>query len=184
MRRTVFLVLWLCGMLLAAGASGVWLDVPFIKQTTKDGCGAAAIAMVMQYWGQQQEGRSEDAAVDAAEIQRALHSDTAHGIYAFAMEAYFQRSGYHVFAFGGNWGISEQHLKMGRPLIAALKPGAMLPLHYVVVVGLDPARQLVLLNDPAERKLLKEDRSRFEREWNAAGGWTLLAVPEVSSPHH
>jgi len=26
----------------------VWLDVPFVKQE-KDGCGAASIAMVMQY---------------------------------------------------------------------------------------------------------------------------------------
>src|ERR1043165_5812507 len=34
---------------LGTPASGVWLDVPFIKQE-KDGCGAASIAMVMQYW--------------------------------------------------------------------------------------------------------------------------------------
>ena len=177
-RRTVVLVLWLCGTLVATDPSGVWLDVPFVKQK-KDGCGAASIAMVMQYWNQQQQKLSGDPTVEAAQIQRALQSDAAHGIYASAMEGYFQRSGYRVFAFRGNWGILEQHLKKGRPVIAALKPSSTLPLHYVVVVGLDPARQVVLLNDPAERKLVKQDRSRFEQEWNAAGGWTLLAVPEV-----
>jgi ribosomal silencing factor RsfS len=57
----------------------------------------------------------------------------------------------------------------------------MAPLHYVVIAGLDPERQLVLLNDPAQRKLLQEDRSRFEQEWKGAGRWTLLALPEASS---
>jgi len=49
------------------------------------------------------------------------------------------------------------------------------------VTGLDQERQLVLLNDPAQRKLLKQDQSRFEQEWKAAGRWTLLAVPKASS---
>jgi ABC-type bacteriocin/lantibiotic exporter with double-glycine peptidase domain len=179
----VVLVLWVCGTLFATDPSGIWLDVPFVKQK-KDGCGAASIAMVMQYW-QQQQGRSGDANAEAAQIQRALHAHAAPGIYASAMQTYFQRSGYRVFAFRGDWRDLEQHLKKGRPLIAAVKPGSTLPLHYVVVAGLDQERQLVLLNDPAERKLLKEDRSRFELEWNAAGGWTLLAVPETGShsPH-
>ena len=41
--------LFVCGMALAAERSGVWLDVPFVKQQ-KNGCGAASIAMVMRYW--------------------------------------------------------------------------------------------------------------------------------------
>ncbi len=45
--RIVVLVLWVGGMLFAANPSGVWLDIPFVKQG-KDGCGAASIAMVMQ----------------------------------------------------------------------------------------------------------------------------------------
>jgi hypothetical protein len=35
-----------------------------------------------------------------------------------------------------------------------------------------------LLNDPARRKLLKQDRSDFEKEWSATGQWTLLALPQ------
>ena len=170
--------LWACGALIAAGPSGVWLDVPFVKQA-KDGCGAASIAMVMQYW--EQHGRSGSQNAQAAEIQLALQSDVAHGIYASDMERYFQQNGYRVFAFRGEWEDLEQHLEKGRPLIAALRPSLTLPLHYVVVVGLDQERHLVLLNDPAQRKLLKEDRARFEQEWNAAEHWTLLAVPEVNS---
>ncbi len=32
-----------------AKSSGVWLEVPYVKQT-EDGCGSAAIAMLLQYW--------------------------------------------------------------------------------------------------------------------------------------
>jgi hypothetical protein len=34
-----------------------------------------------------------------------------------------------------------------------------------------------MVNDPAQRKLLKQERSKFEKQWSAAGKWTLLAVP-------
>src|SRR5947209_2933360 len=99
---TIVLMLWVGGVLFAADPSGIWLDVPFVKQE-KDGCGAASIAMVMQYW-QQQQGRSENTnaespQIQAAQIQHALHSDAAHGIYASDMERYFQQSGYSTYAF-------------------------------------------------------------------------------------
>jgi len=179
MIRTAVVVLCVCGALFAADASGVWLDVPFIKQE-KNGCGAASIAMVMQFWeGQQGRMRSPDA--DAVIIRQALFSNAAHGIYASDAERYFQQNGYGTFVFRGEWADLRQHLEKGRPLIVALKPGSSAPLHYVVVTGLDWEHGLVLMNDPAMRKLLKEDRSRFEREWNAAGSWTLLALPHADS---
>jgi len=179
MIKTGVLVLCLCGALFAADASGIWLDVPFVKQE-KDGCGAASIAMVMQFW-QGQQGRTLSPDAQAANIQQVLFSNGARGIYASDAERYFQQNGYRTFVFRGEWADLRQHLEKGRPLIVALKPGSSAPLHYVVVTGLDWEHGLVLMNDPAERKLLKEDRSRFEREWSAAGSWTLLALPRVDS---
>jgi ABC-type bacteriocin/lantibiotic exporter with double-glycine peptidase domain len=175
MYQCAILLPWLCGVLFAAEFSGIWLDVPFVKQD-KEGCGAASISMVMQYW-QQQENRPGDPRAESVAIQHALHSDSAHGIYASDMERYFRENGYTTFAFSGQFADLEHHLGKGRPLIAALKPGSHLPVHYVVVAGLDREQRLVMLNDPAERKLLKEDYSRFEQDWKAAGYWTLLAVP-------
>jgi len=173
-------VLRVSGLLFAANPSGIWLDVPFVVQE-KDGCGAASLAMVMEYWVAQQGG-SVPGSVDAARIERSLHSRAAHGIFASDMQRYLQQNGYVAFAFAGGWSDLEQHLEKGRPLIVALKPGSMAPLHYVVVAGIDQERQLVLVNDPAQRKLLKEDRSRFEREWKGAGRWTLLALPDGIAP--
>jgi ABC-type bacteriocin/lantibiotic exporter with double-glycine peptidase domain len=175
--RIIVLVLGVGGILFAADPSGIWLDIPFVKQG-KDECGAASIAMVMQYWHLKQFRSGNPT---AEQIQHAVRSEAAHGIYASEMVRYFQRNGYATFVFAGDWSDLKQHLEKGRPLIAALKPGSMAPLHYVVIAGLDPERQLVLLNDPAQRKILKEDRSRFEQEWKGAGRWTLLALPEASS---
>lgn len=177
--RALVLMLLLRGFLFAAEPRGLWLDVPFVKQD-KEGCGAASIAMVMQYW-QQQQGQPVNPFAEPTYIERALHADSAHGIYASDMERYFQQNGYRTFAFAGEWANLKHHLGKGRPLIAALKPISSRELHYVVVVGVDEEHKLVLLNDPAQRKLLKEDKSRFEQEWKATAYWTLLAVPETSS---
>lgn len=171
-----FLVISIPAM--AAGSANLWLDVPFVPQQ-RDGCGAAGIAMVMQYW-EQHEGRPVQPEAEPARIFRALYAPPAHGIYASAMVRYFQQNGYSAFAFAGQAADLERELTQGRPLLVALKPGSGTSLHYVVVAGLDQPQRLVLLNDPAQRKLLKEDISQFQREWNAAGRWTLLAVPQTS----
>jgi ABC-type bacteriocin/lantibiotic exporter with double-glycine peptidase domain len=178
--RTLLILLGICPLLRAADAPGVWLDVPFVKQD-KDACGAASIAMVMQYWLRQQGQPANDSA-DAIQIERALYSSRAHGIYASHMERYLQQNGFRTFAIRGEWSDLSQHLEKGRPLIVAMKPSGHAALHYVVVSGLDGNSGLVLLNDPAQRKLLKQDRSSFEREWSAAGKWTLLAVPQTDAP--
>lgn len=172
----------LCGLFAAAQTESLWLDVPFVKQE-KDGCGAASIAMVMQYWQKQAGG--DVRASDAALIQQALYSPHAHGIYASDMERYFQQHGFRAFAFAGTWDDLRRHLEKGRPLIAALKPSpGESTRHYVVVVGLDSQQNIVLVNDAAQRKLLKEDRSSFEKEWSALGRWTLLAVPQNPAASH
>src|SRR6476646_11091137 len=167
----------LSGALYAADVPGVWLDVPFVKQE-KDGCGAASIAMVMQYW-QAQRKQQPDHAPDAPAIQRALYSAKAHGIYASDMERYFREQGFRTFTIRGEWEDLQQHLAKGRPLIVALKPAGGGTLHYVVVTGV--GAETVMVNDPAQRKLLQQDRSTFEREWSAAGKWTLLALPQNQS---
>jgi ABC-type bacteriocin/lantibiotic exporter with double-glycine peptidase domain len=168
-------MLWLSSVLCAAEVQGLWLDVPFVRQE-KEGCGAASISMVMQYW-QRQQNRPADPSADFDRIQRALHSNAANGIYASDMERYFRQNGYSTYAFSGQLRDLAHHLEKGRPLIAAIRPGWRLPLHYVVVAGLVPERRLVMVNDPAERKLVNEDYSRFEHDWKAAGHWTLLVVP-------
>jgi ABC-type bacteriocin/lantibiotic exporter with double-glycine peptidase domain len=160
--------------------AGIWLDVPFVKQS-EDGCGSAAISMVLQYWnahGTPVEVQRSNA--DA--IQRMLYSRQARGIYASDMESYLKASGFRVFHLQGEWKDLQEHLNQGRPLIVSLQVGnARSPLHYVVVTGLDWQKEAVFINDPARGKLLRIARAEFEKEWRANRNWMLLAVPEKSA---
>jgi predicted double-glycine peptidase len=160
--------------------SGAWLEVPFIKQT-EEGCGSAAVAMLLQYWSA--HGVALDASrADPAVIQKKLFSHKAHGIYASDMERYLKESGFRAFGYPGQWNDLRQHIEKGRPLIISLQPkGSTTRFHYVVVAGMDWAHEALFVNDPARGKLLRLKREEFEREWHATGNWMLLAVPESGS---
>jgi ABC-type bacteriocin/lantibiotic exporter with double-glycine peptidase domain len=170
-----------CALVLTADPTSIWLDVPFVQQS-REGCGAACIAMVMQYWSAKNDGHPGEAG-EAAYILRQLYSPEAHGIYASSMEKYLRKQGFKTFAVAGTWDDLGQHLRNGRPLIVALAPAAGTRVfHYVVIAGLDSANNLIMFNDPAGRKLSKLDRRTFEKEWKATSNWMLLAVPQ--SPVH
>ncbi len=157
-------------------SAGIWLDVPYVKQT-EDGCGSASIAMLLQYWGAHGTVIAAERA-DAANIQKKLYSRKARGIFASDMERYFKESGFREFAIRGAWSDLREHLQHGRPIIISMQPGsAKAPLHYVVVTGMDWQREAVFVNDPARGKLLRVERLEFEKEWQAASNWMLLAVP-------
>jgi predicted double-glycine peptidase len=155
-------------------AAGLWLDVPYIRQE-KDGCGSASLAMVLRYW-QSKNVPVADERTDPGKIQRELYFAQPHGIYASDMERYLRECGFQVFSFRGEWRDLRSHIAQGRPLIAGLKPNHA-PAHYLVIVGVDPQDAAVLVNDPERGKLLRMDRSEFEKVWRGTDNWTLLAVP-------
>src|SRR5579872_461593 len=111
-RLTLVALLCLGIQLFASTGSGIWLDVPFLKQG-KNGCGAASIAMILQYW-QRQRGQIENA--DAEHIQQMLYSSKAHGIYASDLQRYLDREGFRTFTLHGQWSDLKAHLQKGRPL--------------------------------------------------------------------
>lgn len=138
--------------------------------------------MLLEYW--RAHGTAVSAArADADAIQRRLYSRKAHGIYASDMQRYLQESGFRVFVIQGEWSDLRQHLSEGRPSIATIQPTQnKAPLHYVVVTGMDWEHAAVFLNDPARGKLLRVERAEFEKEWQAANNWMLLAVPDAAEP--
>ena len=160
--------------------AGIWLDVPYVKQT-EDGCGSAAISMLLQYWNAHGAGIDSRRA-DSTAIQKQLYSCEVRGIRASDMESYLKESGFRVFPLNGDWKDLLNHLKQGRPLIASLQlGGAKSPLHYVVVTGIDWQNEAVFLNDPARGKLLRVAREDFEKQWRPNRNWMLLALPKKAS---
>jgi ABC-type bacteriocin/lantibiotic exporter with double-glycine peptidase domain len=177
--QVVALFVSIAAALCAQSPAALWIDVPFVPQP-REGCGAASISMVMQYWAAQTGGHQQPGS-DVAAIQNKLYSPRDHGIPAASMVEYLRQQRFTALAFRGNWNDLEEELKKGRPLIVALQPQGQRQLHYVVIDGIDSDRALVTMNDPAERKLLTQERAGFERDWSATHNWVLLAVPAAAN---
>ena len=181
--RVAALVLCLSAAVCVCAKTGYWLDVPFVKQPT-EGCGAASIAMVMQYWAQQ--GRTQGHSPDVNEIQMRLAAERTQpvaerGVLASVLERYLDEHDFLTYIFHGDAALLAHHIERGRPLIVAFQPASGAQYHYAVVTGIDPDENVVLMNDPAQRKLLKVDLRSFEKQWQATGNWTLLAVPRSAA---
>jgi predicted double-glycine peptidase len=171
MRRRHFLAFTLCAG--HATAQSGWLDVPFVRQV-KAGCGAAAIAMVVQYWARHHP-ELKDAANETEHIDDLLPA-SRRGIRGTALQGYLNQRGFAAYIFDGEMKDLQQHFEKGRPVVVCLGlSGARGPLHYAVVVGIDD--ESVWLNDSARGKLVRDSRDRFASAWKLSGHWALLAVP-------
>jgi predicted double-glycine peptidase len=166
MRRAAAVALVLAGVL---AAQGVMLDVPLVRQP-REGCGAACLTMMVRYW------RGGDAGEGPEAIQRALYDRRQRGIPGSAMRRYLEEAGFAAFVIRGTWEDLRRELAGGRPVVVsvAVRGGR---LHYVVVTGLDEARGVVRVNDPARRHGFTLSRDKFERQWAGADYWTLAASP-------
>ena len=142
------------------------LDVPFVPQG-KDTCGAAALAMVLRYWGQD---------VGHDEIAAELLEPELHGIAGSRLAAFASARGMTAVAHAGDLGHLRGHVGKGRPLIVAWAMGGG-RYHDVVVTGFDDASREVIVHDPARGASRRVDVALFERRWARAGRWTLLVAP-------
>jgi predicted double-glycine peptidase len=178
--RTVAAAIILAGFVLAGAATqaqpqaGLRLEVPFVPQV-KQGCGSAAIAMVLLWW--KQHGYvAKSGADDVGAIHREVYSEKERGTRARDVSRYFERRGFQSFGFTGTWAELAEHLEKGRPLIVAIRPPGQRQMHYVVVSGISADH--ILLHDPAAGAYRAVSREGFEKQWAASDRFTLLALPQ------
>lgn len=152
------------------------LDVPFVRQY-KQGCGPAAVAMLLQYWAKHGVAVSYQAS-DPAAIYYALYDPDVHGTFGSAMAGYLRSRSFQVFAVDGAWPDLETNIARGRPVIVCIRPTPRSPLHFVVVVGLSDKERKIVVHDPARGAYRKLNNSDFEQAWRATGHWTLISAPE------
>lgn len=145
-------------------AAAALLSVPYVPQRA-DGCGPAALTMVLRFWGRP---------VLHDEVAASLADPELRGAAGTRLVALAEGEGLRAAAVRGDRALVEDALAKGRPLIVALDRGGPL-LHDVVVVGLDGAS--VVVHDPARGAERRLDWPRFERQWAAAGAWTLVVAP-------
>ena len=152
-------------------ASAVQLKVPFVPQE-KDTCGAAALAMVMAYWGR---------GVPHREIAAALVEDELQGIRGSRLADFARVRGMVAVAFAGDMDALRDHVAKGRPLVVAIDAGRG-RLHDVVVVGFDDGRAEAIVHDPARGPGRRTGMRELEKNWAKSGRWTLLVTPKDSGP--
>ncbi len=153
-------------------APAAWpLEVPFYAQK-KNGCGAASVAMVMHYWGNQK--------VAPEQVYGALYRPSQKGILLADMKRYLEAMQFRVFTLRGEWADVEAHLSKSRPLIVGLRKTPAAAMHFVVVTAVGDDR--VWLNDPTRGKPNRLKRLEFERRWALADRWMLLALPQSQQP--
>ena len=174
LRRALCLLLW--------GAVAVTaLDSPLkirLFRQEKNGCGAAALAMVMHYWSEYYP-LPASMKPDPLEVYEHLYLREIRGIRLASMRDYALHRDYHAFTIQGTVEDLETHLSKRRPIIVGLGKRPNGNLHFAVVVGIDTDR--VWLNDPTKKKPTSMKRSKFEKRWAAADNWLLLAVPNNSN---
>jgi len=124
------------------------LDVPYVHQQ-KDTCGAAALAMVLQYWG---------VAASHDEIAKELLQPELHGIAGSQLAAFAAGRGLTAVAHAGDVDHLRDHVGKGRPMIVAWAMGRGRH-HDVVVIGFDDERVRVIVHDPARGAARRVGRS-------------------------
>jgi len=151
----------------------VLLDsVPFVRQVSDKGCGAACLAMVLGHWG-------DGTPVESLEEECA--ATPQDGIRASALRDAARRRGLSAFVLQGSVADLEHELSRGRPVVVGLaKPnGDAFTSHFEVVVGLHRRRGRIATLDPAFG-LLSDSLAGFESEWRPTKGVTLVVfVPET-----
>ena len=146
-----------------------WLlveSVPFVKQASAQGCGAACLAMVLRLW-------ENEVTAESLEMECTVPGEK--GIRAAALRDAARRRGLSAFLFQGKVEDLSHELARGRPVVVGLvrpsRGGAVM--HFEVVVGLHRERGRIAVLDPAAG-LLSDSLSGFEGHWRAAKGVTLV----------
>ena len=159
--------------LLAGRSPGRYIEgVPFVPQADNY-CGPASLAMVLRYWGE---------AVDPGEIGAALYLPSVKGTLNLDLEFYARRRGFRAESFRGTLAEVKAEIDRGRPVIAFQDQGIG-PLdfpHFLVVIGYDDARELILAHSGVTENRLIPYRE-FLWTWGKKGNWTLRIRPSDRS---
>ena len=142
--------------------------VPLIRQSNEHGCGAAALAMMLQRWG---------VASSDVDVAREIPGGEQGSIAAGALRDVARHKGLRAFLIRGTDADLARELALHRPVMVGLvqRYTSRSYAHYEVVVGINQRTRRVLMLDPG-RGLREDDLVAFASEWEGAGWLTLVVV--------
>lgn len=115
-------------------------DVPYVTQSTSKTCGAAALAMLLSYWG---------TPTDEADMLKLRPKIAQKGTWVPLLWEVPQTAGFKVEYGEGNLKRLKQLLRSNRPVIVFqwAQPKVKRP-HNRLVVGYDDTAGVFIVNDP------------------------------------
>lgn len=148
-------------------------SVPEVRQVAREDCGAAALAMVLNYWGRP---------VTLDEIGLASPPAADRGLKAALLRDLAVGQGLQAFLIQGQPGDLEREIHRRHPVLVGMMKRHFFrnyP-HYEVVVGMNRQKQRVLTLDPAHG-LRVNGSNAFAAEWAKAGRLTLVIFPQAAA---
>ncbi|TAK08173.1 MAG: hypothetical protein EPO39_04965 [Candidatus Manganitrophaceae bacterium] len=144
------------------------LNVPYFPQQVGL-CGPASLTSVLNYW-------REETSVE--EVARAVYLPQLNGALGIDLTHFAQKKGMQAESYTGSLLDIKDHLARGIPLIAFLNLGGrVFPVgHFVVITGLDEAREEVIVHSGSEANKPIPYQT-FIAAWEKTRYWTLQVLP-------
>lgn len=143
-------------------------SVPFYAQREYE-CGPAALAMVMTYLG---------SPVTPEALAPSLYIPGREGTLTDELVAQSRQRGFVPERLAPNLRVLAQAVADGSPVIVFQNNGlSWYPVwHYAVVIGVDVAREEIILRSGEQKRLLLS-WSVFDRTWARSGRWAIRLLP-------
>jgi ABC-type bacteriocin/lantibiotic exporter with double-glycine peptidase domain len=144
-------------------------DVPFYPEDSHQ-CGPASLAAVLNYWGIQ---------ATPEEVYRATYKPQFKGTPEIDLWSYASAREMDTRMRSAALEDLKRYLEQRIPVIAFVDTGSdWFPApHFVVVVGLDPVAQVVVMHNGKEQSS-RIPYAQFMEAWRKTKNWTLVVRPK------
>ncbi len=142
-------------------------NVPFVKQEDKF-CGPAAMASVMQFYGQD---------IDQNEIAEEVYIPELNGALISDMENFAKAKGYKTVSTNGNIEMLKSHLDNNYPAILLVDKGkwkVSVP-HYYVAYGYNDEKEIIILHT-GFNEAQEISFEKLDKEWEKMNRLMLVVT--------
>ena len=141
------------------------LNVPFIKQKSKNCCGLVCLSMVIEYWTENPE---------MTEFAQQLRCPK-RGFSGEELRQMAEKQGFRAVIYKGNVADLYQHLEATRPIIVFLRNDHSS--YSFIVCGRTQNEEIVLVH-PAEGYVFIKIQD-FQKAWKGSERFSMLVIPEL-----
>ena len=143
-------------------------NVPFVKQKDRF-CGPAAMASVMQFYGQN---------ISQQEIAEEIYIPSLNGALISDMENFAKGSGYTVEGTNGSIDMLKSKIDESQPVILLVDKGkwkVSVP-HYYVAYGYNDEKKTIILHT-GDKEDQKISYDKLDKEWGKMNKLMLVITP-------